>query len=252
VGAPRTGYDGGVDVRIGTSGWVYGDWKEHVYPPGLPQSRWLEHIADRFPTVEINASFYRLPRRQTFEGWRDRVPRGFVFAVKMSRYLTHIRRLREPREPLERFWEAATGLGPALGPVLFQFPPRFGIELELLRNTLALLPPEMRAAFEFRDASWETDEVLATLDRAGAAWVLADRPNARVRLHVTGGWSYLRFHRGTADGFSYSAAKLRRWADRIASLPADDVFVYFNNDPGGAAVRDAERLESLLSSRVAA
>ena len=239
-----------MEVRIGTSGWVYRDWREHVYPPGLPQGRWLEHVAERFPTVELNASFYRLPPRTTFEGWRTRVPSGFRFAVKMSRYLTHVRRLRDPEEPLARFWQAATGLGPALGPVLFQFPPRFGVELELLRRTLSILPPSMRAAFEFRDASWETDEVLAALDAAGAAWVLADRPGARVRPHVTGGWSYLRFHRGTEDGFDYPREKLRRWAEKIASLPAGEVYVYFNNDPGGAAVRDAEHLRSVLDGLV--
>ncbi|HSL10895.1 MAG TPA: DUF72 domain-containing protein [Actinomycetota bacterium] len=244
------GYALAVDVRIGTSGWVYRDWKQHVYPPGLPQGRWLEHIAERFPTVELNASFYRLPPRSTFERWRERVPPGFVFAAKMSRYFTHIRRLRDPHEPITRFWEAATGLGPALGPVLFQFPPRFPRELRLLEDTLAMLPTGMRAAFEFRDPSWETDDVLAALDDVGAAWVLADRPGARVRSHVTGGWSYVRFHRGTADAFAYPPAKLRRWADRIARLPVGDVFCYFNNDPGGAAVRDAETLEDLLGSLV--
>jgi uncharacterized protein YecE (DUF72 family) len=245
------GYDARVEVRIGTSGWVYRDWREHVYPPGLPQGRWLEHIAGRFPTVELNASFYRLPPRRTFEGWQVRVPAGFLFAVKMSRYLTHIRRLREPEEPLSRFWEAATGLGATLGPVLFQFPPRFGIDLGLLGHTLSILPAGIRPAFEFRDASWETDEVLGALDAAGAAWVLADRPGARVRPHVTGGWSYVRFHRGTADGFDYPHEKLRRWAEKIAALPAREAYVYFNNDPGGAAVRDAEYLDSILASLVA-
>lgn len=231
-----------MNVRVGTSGWVYRDWKGTVYPEPLPQRRWLEHLAARFSTVELNASFYRLPPRSTFEGWGRRVPDGFVFAVKMSRFLTHIRRLREPEEPIARFWKAATGLGATLGPVLIQLPPGFERDLALLRGTLELLPPGMRAAFEFRDGSWETDEVLEALDAVGAAWVLADTPGARVRPHVTGGWSYVRFHRGTTGGFDYTADKLRRWADRIAGLPARDVFVYFNNDPGGAAVRDAERL----------
>lgn len=240
-----------MDVRIGTSGWVYRDWKGTVYPAEVPQRRWLEHIAERFPTVELNASFYRLPPRRTFERWRERVPPGFVFAVKMSRYLTHIRRLREPEEPIARFWESATGLGPALGPVLFQFPPRFGVELALLRDTLALLPDGMRAAFEFRDASWETDEVLGALDARGAAWVLADRPNARVRPHVTGGWSYVRFHQGTDHGADYPTAKLRRWAEKISALPVDVAYVYFNNDPGAAAVRDAEHLRAMLRAPVA-
>jgi uncharacterized protein YecE (DUF72 family) len=240
-----------VEVRIGTSGWVYRDWKDRVYPQGLPQRRWLEHITERFSTVELNASFYRLPPRRTFEGWRTRVPAGFVFAVKMSRYFTHIRRLRDPLEPITRFWEAASGLGPALGPVLFQFPPRFGVEVDLLRDTLAMLPTGMRAAFEFRDRSWETDDVLQALDAAGAAWVLADWPGTRVAPHVTGGWSYIRLHKGTSEAFGYPPAKLRRWAERIASLPASETYCYFNNDPGGAAVRDAEALRSLIDTLVA-
>ena len=235
-----------MEVLVGTSGWDYRDWKDAVYPPGLPRGRWLEHIAHVFPTVELNASFYRLPPRRTFEAWRERVPDGFVFAVKMSRYLTHVRRLRDPAEPIGRFWDAATGLGPALGPVLLQFPPGFRVDLGLLEGTLALLPRQMRAAFEFRDPSWGCEAVLDVLDTAGAAWVLADGPGARVHPHVTGGWSYIRFHRGTADGFGYRPQKLRRWADRIVHLPAESVFVYFNNDPGGAAVRDAERFRAML------
>jgi uncharacterized protein YecE (DUF72 family) len=235
-----------MDVWVGTSGWVYRDWRGVVYPDELPQRRWLEHLSRRLPTIEINATFYRLPSRATFEGWGAQVPEGFRFAVKMSRYLTHIRRFRDPAEPIGRFWDRATGLGPTLGPVLFQQPPGFGIDLPLLEDLLERLPSGMRAAFEFRDPSWETDAVLGALDRAGAAWVLADRPSARVTAHVTGGWSYVRFHRGRPAGFDYSAAKLRQWAGRVASLPASEVDVYFNNDPGGAAVRDAERFRRLL------
>ena len=193
------------------------------------------------------ASFYRLPSATTFEGWTTQVPAGFVFAVKMSRFLTHVKRFRDPEEPLARFWNVAGRLGPALGPVLFQQPPTFPCDVGLLRDLLRQLPPTMRAAFEFRHPSWERDDVLDLLDRAGAAWVLADTPGARVRPHVTGGWSYVRFHRGTADRFDYTAAKLRRWADRIDALPATQTFVYFNNDPTGAAVRDAVRLRSLLA-----
>jgi uncharacterized protein YecE (DUF72 family) len=235
------------EIRIGTSGWVYRDWRGSVYPDGLAQRSRLEHLSRRFSTIEINASFYRLPARSTFEGWRSQVPDGFLFAVKMSRYLTHVRRFRDPAEPVELFWERASGLGPACGPVLFQQPPTFAKDLGLLRDLLQTLPASMRAAFEFRHRSWHDDGVLSLLDDAGAAWVLADSPGARVPMHVTGGWSYIRFHRGARGGFPYTAEKLRRWAHTIASLDADEVFVYFNNDPGGAAVRDAERLQRLLS-----
>jgi uncharacterized protein YecE (DUF72 family) len=235
------------EIRIGTSGWVYRDWRGSVYPEGLAQRSWLEHLSRRFPTIEINASFYRLPARSTFEGWASQVPDGFRFAVKMSRFLTHVRRFRDPAEPIELFWERASGLGPACGPVLFQQPPTFAKDLGLLRDLLQTLPDGMRAAFEFRHRSWHDDEVLSLLDAAGAAWVLADSPGARVPLHVTGGWSYVRFHRGTRLGFPYTAEKLRRWSHAIGSLDAREVFAYFNNDPGGAAVRDAERLRRLLS-----
>ena len=255
VGGIRTGdMDIGTDarvfadrgIRVGTSGWVYRDWRGPVYPEALPQRRWLGELSHRFPTIEINAPFYRLPERDTFARWSAEVPRGFVFSVKMSRYLTHVRRFRDAAEPVARFWGRATALGTSLGPVLFQQPPTFPCDIELLRELLLVIPEEMRAAFEFRHPSWERDDVLRALDEAGAAWVLPDRPGSRVAMHVTGGWSYVRFHRGRKDSFDYPAAKLRRWADRIAELPAREVFVYFNNDPGGAAVRDAERLLRLL------
>ena len=245
--APRPPLPTEPSVRIGTSGWVYRDWHGTVYPAKLPQRAWLSHLSRRFPTIEVNASFYRLPSATTFEGWATQVPSGFVFAVKMSRFLTHVRRFRDPEEPLARFWDVAARLGPALGPVLFQQPPTFPCDLGLLRDVLQQLPSSMRPAFEFRHPSWERDDVLDLLDRAGAAWVLPDRPGARVRLHVTGGWSYVRFHRGTTATFDYTAAKLRRWADRIDALPAREIFVYFNNDPTGAGVRDAVRLQAMLS-----
>jgi uncharacterized protein YecE (DUF72 family) len=233
-------------ILVGTSGWVYRDWRDRVYPKGLPQRAWLHHLSRRFPTIEINASFYRLPAPETFRGWSQQVPEGFVFAVKMSRYLTHLRRLREPLEPVERFWEAATELGPALGPVLCQFPPNFARDVALLEEFLSVLPGKMRAAFEFRHASRNDDDVWAALDRAGAATVIAHRPRARPPLVVTGGWSYIRFHQGSLLGPGYHRATLATWARRIRELPARQTYVYFNNDPGGAAVRDAERLTALL------
>jgi uncharacterized protein YecE (DUF72 family) len=249
--APRGQIDGQPTtshVAIGTSGWVYRDWRDRVYPEGMPQRQWLGYLSRRFPSIEINASFYRLPSPETFEGWARQVPEGFVFAVKMSRYLTHVRRLREPHEPLERFWSAASRLGRALGPVLFQLPPTFQRDLPRLQQLLDALPESMCAAFEFRHASWFDDDVWTTLDRAGAATVLAHTPGARVPPVVTGGWSYIRFHRGTVVGPSYRRATLVRWASRISALPAQRVYVYFNNDPGGAAVRDADRLSALLGS----
>jgi uncharacterized protein YecE (DUF72 family) len=234
-------------ISVGTSGWVYRDWRDRVYPAGLPQRAWLHHLSRRLATIEINASFYRLPSPETFHGWSLQVPAGFVFSAKMSRYLTHLRRLREPLEPVERFWTAATELGRALGPVLCQFPPTFARDLTLLEEFLSVIPADMRAAIEFRHASWQDDDVWAALDRAGAATVIAHRPRARPPLVVTGGWSYIRFHQGSLLGPGYRRATLARWARRIRDLPADRIYVYFNNDAGGAAVRDAERLEALLA-----
>jgi uncharacterized protein YecE (DUF72 family) len=238
-------------IWIGTSGWQYRDWREAFYPAKLPQRRWLEFYATRFPTVEVNNTFYALPKESTFERWRDGTPAGFVVTVKASRYITHIRRLRDAADSVELFWSRARLLGDKLGPVLFQLPPRFRADVELLRAFVALLPNEIRAAFEFRDASWESPEVYRTLDDAGAAWVIPDRPGWRVPDVVTGGWSYVRFHQGGHGplGSEYSRDKLRRWAERVAALPADDVWVYFNNDPGGAAVRDAAAFTEMVESK---
>jgi uncharacterized protein YecE (DUF72 family) len=236
-------------ILIGTSGWQYASWRGRFYPPGLPQRAWLAFYTERFPVVEVNNSFYILPREETFDRWRDSVPPGFLFALKASRFITHIRRLRNCADPVELFWSRATRLGDRLGPVLFQLPPRFRADVPLLSDFLALLPPAMRAAFEFRDHSWRTDEVLDLLDRAGAAWVMADRPGWRVPTVVTGGWSYLRFHQGQEHHPAYTREKLARWADRIAGLGDVEVYAFFNNDPEAAAPRDAATLAELLRRR---
>jgi uncharacterized protein YecE (DUF72 family) len=235
-------------IYVGTSGWQYDWWKETFYG-GAPKRAWLEIYASRFPVVEVNNSFYQLPKEATFEKWKSETPAGFQFAVKASRYITHIRRLRDCGEPVSLFWSRATRLGDKLGPVLFQFPPNFGAEVDRLREFLTLLPDGMRAAFEFRDDSWRSDTVLSLLDDAGAAWVLADRPGWRVPLLVTGRWSYLRFHQGRAAHPGYTRRKLRDWAERIAGLDAKDVFAFFNNDHLGAAPRDAQALIELLRER---
>ena len=236
-------------VHVGTSGWQYRDWRGQLYPQGLPQAEWLPHYAEVFETVEVNNSFYRLPERATFARWRRQTPPGFVMAVKASRYVTHVRRLRDVKDAVDLFWERALGLGPRLGPVLFQLPPRFPVEAGRLADLLGHLPRGMRAAFEFRDASWHTDEIHAMLDHAGCALVWPDRPGSRATLPLSGGWGYIRFHQGRPVGPDYDRRKLRRWADRISGLDATEVFVYFNNDTGGAAIRDAPILRELLSER---
>jgi uncharacterized protein YecE (DUF72 family) len=212
----------------------------------------LRWYAERFSSVEVNNTFYRLPGRSTFERWRDETPDGFVMAVKASRYLTHLRRLREPEEPLRRLLDAAAGLGPRLGPILFQLPPRFPASPDRLADVLRRIPPGVRAAFEFRDPSWDTDVVHAMLRDAGAALVVADRPGWRMPERIVGEWAYVRFHQGRRLTPGYRRDKLRRWADRLAELGVTDGYVYFNNDGGGAAIRDAARFRGQLRQRLPA
>ncbi len=233
-------------IHVGTSGWQYDDWRGAFYPREVPQRKWLEYFLSHFRTVELNNSFYRLPERAAFERWRDQTPPGFIVAVKASRYITHLKRLKDPEEPVALLWERATGLDDRLGPVLFQLPPRFPAEIERLRRLLAALPGEMRPAFEFRDISWHSDEVFGMLAEAGAALVWPDRPGLQHTLPVTGGWLYVRFHQGTRTGPGYRRAKLRRWAERIRAADADEAYLYFNNDQRAAAIRDARTMIELL------
>jgi uncharacterized protein YecE (DUF72 family) len=229
-----------VAVIIGTSGWQYRDWRGRFYPQRLPQRLWLEHYCRYFATVESNAAFYRLPELTTFVSWRERTPPEFRWAVKASRYLTHIKRLREPAEPVARLMERAAGLGPKLDTILLQLPPTLQADVDLLRECLARFPGGSRVAVEPRHTSWWTDEVRALLERYGAALCWADRGEQPVApLWRTADWGYLRFHTG-AEGWRYRPATLTTWAERIAETFADgDVLVYFNNDPGCAAVVDA-------------
>ncbi len=181
-------------IHVGTSGWQYDSWKGPFYPTKLPKREWLSHYASLFPVVEVNNTFYHLPREATFDRWREEPPPEFLFVVKASRYITHVRRMRDARDPVELLWSRALRLGDKLGPVLFQFPPGLKADADLLREFLSVLPPRMRAAFEFRHDSWWRDDVCEALDGVGAAWVLADRPGRRAPVIATGGWAYLRFH----------------------------------------------------------
>ena len=236
-------------VHVGTSGWQYRWWRGRFYPPSLPTVSWLAHYAGVFETVEVNNSFYRLPERSTFERWRDATPPGFLMAVKASRYITHVKRLRDPRHPVDLLLAHAAGLGPALGPVLVQLPPTLRVDIPLLRDALAAFDGRVRVAVEFRHPSWRDDAVFALLDGFGAAYVVADRPGVRDPSPVTGGWSYVRFHQGTRSGPGYRRDKLARWASRLAELPAQEIFAYFNNDEHAAAPSDARTLIGLLRDR---
>jgi uncharacterized protein YecE (DUF72 family) len=233
-----------VPVLIGTSGWQYKDWRGPFYPPDLPQARWLEYYAERFCVQEVNNAFYRLPEASTFAAWAARTPDDFVMVVKVSRFLTHVKRLKDPEEPVARFVERASHLGPKLGPVLLQLPPTLRCDLERLDRALSRFPVEWRVAVEFRHDSWFTDETRAVLERRGAAFCLADSPRRQTPVWRTTDWGYLRLHEGTGSPHPcYTPAALDRWAGRLAELhgPEAEVFVFFNNDPKGCAVRDAVR-----------
>jgi uncharacterized protein YecE (DUF72 family) len=237
------------DVIIGTSGWQYDDWRGRFYPKDLSKTSWLAYFSRVFPSVEVNNSFYQLPRESAFARWREQTPSGFVVTVKANRFITHIKRLKDCGEPLELFWSRCVLLGDKLGPILFQLPPRFAADHERLRAFIRLLPKQMRAAFEFRDQSWETEETYDILDGAGAAFVIPDWPDREPPIHVTGGWSYVRLHKGGKIRPGYSRRKLERWADVLRELGAEQTYVYFNNDTGGAALRDAVTLTGMLTRR---
>ena len=236
-------------VRIGCSGWNYKDWRQSFYPKGLPARLWLERYAEAFDTVEINNTFYRLPNRSAVEKWVEQTPRGFVFTVKASRYLTHVRRLRDPAEPVRRLLDAASGLGGKLGPVLLQLPPNFRADPALLDDCLGQFPAAMRVAVELRDPSWWTDATQEVLAARNAALCWADRRGSPVTpLWRTADWGYLRFHEGAASPWPrYGAKALRSWAQRIATAwpPGARVYAYFNNDQEGAAVHDAAEFARL-------
>lgn len=231
-------------VLIGTSGWHYRHWRGGFYPASLPARSWLAHYSARFATVELNNAFYRLPEATTFADWGQALPDDFVVAVKASRYLTHVRRLREPEEPVHRLMERAGALGPKLGPVLLQLPPNLRVDAPALARTLRAFPRGTRVAVELRHESWFVPAVREVLREAGAAACLTDTAGRPGPLWRTADWGYLRLHGGRGlPPTCYGRTALATWARRLAdSWPAGaDVFVYFNNDAHGCAPRDARR-----------
>jgi uncharacterized protein YecE (DUF72 family) len=234
-----------VPVLIGTSGWHYPHWRPRFYPAGLGPARWLPFYAERFAAVEVNNAFYRLPERSTFERWGDLVPTDFVVAVKASRYLTHVKRLRDPVEPVTRLMDRVQALGTHLGPVLLQLPPTLRVDCDLLDTALAAFDASARLAVEPRHASWFVDEVREVLERRGAALCLASGGAVEPPLWRTTDWTYVRFHRGTGRPPScYKRRELEAWIDPIAAQwpDSEDVYCFFNNDDNGCALRDARWL----------
>ncbi len=248
-----------IPLLIGTSGWQYRDWRGAFYPPGIPAARWLEQYAAAFPTVENNGTFYRLAAPATFADWRARTPAGFVMAVKASRYLTHVRRLHEPAQPVARLVESVSRLGGKLGPVLLQLPPSLKADPAALDECLRQFRAQcavvdhtggrLRVCVEFRHESWWTEAVRQLLREHDAATCWSDRRGRPAGpLWQTASWGYLRLHEGAAHPWPhYGRQAMRTWLHRIADTwPAEaDVFAYFNNDQNAAAPADAATLAAL-------
>jgi uncharacterized protein YecE (DUF72 family) len=236
-------------LLVGTSGWSYPHWRGIFYPPELKASGQLLHYVSYFDTVELNASFYRMPSEKAFRSWKATAPEGFCFAVKGHRYVTHLKKLRDVNEHLERFFERVRLLEEALGPILFQLPPRWNCNLDRLQGFLALLPSDLRFAIEFRSTSWLNEEVFSVLEEHGTALCIASLPNFDCPVRSTAPYAYIRFH-GAQQIYAgrYREDELRWWAEQISFCLADgrDVYAYFNNDAHGYAVENALQLKEML------
>lgn len=237
------------DICLGTSGYVYRHWREGVfYPPGLNAREELAYYASRFPTVELNNSFYRLPSPEAFDRWRDITPPGFQFAVKGSRFITHIKQLREVSEEITLLMSRAIRLGPKLGPVLFQLPPTQQIDLTRLADFLSQLSAHRRWVIEFRHPSWHTSTVYQLLTDHQVALCIPVGGGSHPDRVTTAPFTYIRMHRGQEPAGGFTEEELGSWAAQIRALrtAGKEVYVYFNNDWEGFAIRDAEKLRQLL------
>lgn len=240
------------DVHVGCSGWVYRHWKGQFYPEGLPQKRWFAHYSAEFDTVEINASFYRLPRPETFDGWREKAPPGFRYAVKVNRFITHMKKLVDCSEAVDEFIALARRLGPTLGPLLHQLPPSLKRNDERLDGFLAHLPPDLEHVVEFRSVDWYADDVLALLDRHGVGFVVHDLIGLASPRWASGRTAYVRFH-GTSGKYRgrYTHEQMSSWADWLRDQRAAgrSGWAFFNNDIGGDAIEDARALRDAFAAR---
>ena len=239
-------------VHVGTSGWHYKHWLDDVfYPTGTRPSEMFQFYAKHFDTVEVNNSFYHLPSAKTFDNWRDSSPGKFIFAVKGSRFITHMKKLKDPKPSSAKFFDVADRLGRKLGPILFQLPPRWKVDVHRLEEFLQALPAQHKYAFEFRDETWLVPEVYELLRRYKAAFCIHDFADMKIPHEITAKFTYIRFHGPTSAKYfgSYSTAELRAWAERIEEWMRrlSSIYVYFNNDPGGEAVKNATELKRLVS-----
>ena len=237
------------EPRIGTSGWYYNHWAGLFYPAELPKSKWFQYYAKDFNTVEVNNTFYQLPKEQTFKNWHKQAPKKFLYSVKANRYITHIKKLKDASEALERFFERVTILQEKLGPVLYQLPPSLQKDLDRLQTFIELLPKEPLAVFEFRHKSWFSEDTFKLLDKFGVSFCIHDMPDITSPRIITGDVIYIRFHgpTGKYEG-SYSKSALQNWAKWLKEhiKKAHSVYVYFNNDIHVNAVHNAKQLKEQL------
>jgi len=244
------------DIRIGTSGFHYKHWKGPFYPRELPASQMINYYARHFDTVELNNSFYRLPTPEAFDAWRDVTPANFVFAVKSSRFLTHNKKLKDPENAVQNLLPRAARLHRKLGPILFQLPPKWQVNLERLENLLAILPRDLRYAFEFRELSWMTNDVMQVLKRFNAVFCICELAGCHSPLHLTADFTYVRLHGPAAGKYqgSYSDDRLQNWTRQIEiwARQLNTVYIYFDNDQAGYAVSNALALKRMVGQPASA
>lgn len=243
-----------LEIRIGTSGYHYKHWLGTFYPPKTPATKMLAYYTQHFDTLELNNSFYRLPTKAAFESWRDATPENFVFAVKASRFITHNKKLKDPENALDNILARAAHLGKKLGPVLFQLPPRWKVNVERLQALLEILPRELRYVFEFRETSWMTAEVYRLLRRYNAAFCIYQLAGYQSPLEITADFTYVRLHGPDAGKYqgSYSNPELGKWAERIDdwTTKLNGIYVYFDNDQAGYAAHNAITLRKMVFGTV--
>lgn len=240
-------------IQIGTSGWHYEHWKGPFYPESLPRNNFLDYYAERFSTLEINTSFYQMPQEKTLIQWRNGVPDSFLFSMKASRYITHIKKLKDARQILSPFFKRVELLNDKLGPILFQLPPQWRFNLERLSSFLKALPQEYRYAFEFRDSSWFNQKTYDTLAQHNAAFGIYQVASRTSPLEITADFAYVRLLGSKAPNQGkYSDSVLQAWARQLKAWGAagKDIYCYFDNDESGFAVSDAIRMKELLDITV--
>ena len=240
-------------LNIGTSGWNYNHWRGPFYPKDLPAEQWQNYYMERFNTVEVNNTFYQLPSEKTYAKWRDQAPKGFQYALKASRYITHMKKLKDPDQPLGNFLSHAEKLGDKFGPVLFQLPPRWKMNTDRLADFLKALPRGFRFAFEFRDNSWWDEPVYELLKKHNAAFCIFDLEGKQSPAELTADFAYVRLHgpNGAYQG-KYDDPALSEWARQFNSWMQKDlaVFCYFDNDENGYAAQNAQRLKELAENEL--